>query len=109
MICRLPFLILSKNYKVLSCAKSMLFRVFPPNFIDTFTAQIMERISWDEATEIIVNETRRIQQTWGHESVVTYMGTGREAVIYGYPFSIFVLNTPTSVTHNPDGPVWVRA
>ncbi|MGI6217679.1 MAG: molybdopterin-dependent oxidoreductase, partial [Coriobacteriales bacterium] len=55
-----------------------------------------ERISWDEATDIIVSETKRIQQEYGYESVVTYMGTGREAVTYGFIFSSQVLGTPNT-------------
>ena len=36
-----------------------------------------ERISWDEAYDIIVENVRRIQETWGPESICGMIGTGR--------------------------------
>lgn len=55
-----------------------------------------ERISWDEATEIIVRETQRIKETYGAEAICQYMGTGREAVRYGFTLSSKVLRTPNN-------------
>ena len=36
-----------------------------------------ERITWDEAFDIIEENVRRIQKEWGPESIVGMMGTGR--------------------------------
>ena len=36
-----------------------------------------ERISWDEALDIIEENVRRIQKEYGPESIVGMMGTGR--------------------------------
>lgn len=36
-----------------------------------------ERISWDEAYDIIVDKVRQIQKQYGPESIVSMMGTGR--------------------------------
>ena len=36
-----------------------------------------ERISWDEALDIIEENVRRIQKEWGPETIVGMMGTGR--------------------------------
>ncbi len=38
-----------------------------------------ERISWDEAYDIIVEKVRDIQKDYGAESIVTMLGTGRNA------------------------------
>ena len=37
-----------------------------------------ERISWDEAYDMIEKETRRIQKEYGPESIMTFIGTGRD-------------------------------
>ena len=37
-----------------------------------------ERISWDEAYDMIESETRRIQKEYGPESIMTFIGTGRD-------------------------------
>lgn len=44
-----------------------------------------ERISWDEAYDIIVKEVRRIQKDYGPESIVAMEGTGRN-VIWQVPY-----------------------
>ena len=38
-----------------------------------------ERISWDEATDLIVSKTEEIRAKYGSEAICVYMGTGREA------------------------------
>lgn len=55
-----------------------------------------ERISWDEATDLIVSETERIREQYGSEAICVYMGTGREAVRYGFTLSSKVLRTPNN-------------
>lgn len=53
-----------------------------------------EQISWDEATQIIVEKTNEIKEKWGPESIVLFSGTGREPVRYAYPLQYQVLGTP---------------
>ncbi len=55
-----------------------------------------ERISWDEATKLVVDETQRIREKYGSEAICVYMGTGREAVRYGFTLSSKVLRTPNN-------------
>ena len=55
-----------------------------------------ERISWDEATELIVEKTEEIRANYGSEAICVYMGTGREAVRYGFTLSSKVLRTPNN-------------
>ena len=55
-----------------------------------------ERISWDEATDLIISETERIREQYGSEAICVYMGTGREAVRYGFTLSSKVLRTPNN-------------
>ncbi|HIW75194.1 MAG TPA: molybdopterin-dependent oxidoreductase [Candidatus Gordonibacter avicola] len=37
-----------------------------------------ERITWDEAYDMIEKETRRVQKEYGPESIMTFIGTGRD-------------------------------
>lgn len=53
-----------------------------------------ERISWDEATELMVSKTKEIQEKYGARSIVLFGGTGRQAVTYGFLFASQVLGTP---------------
>ena len=55
-----------------------------------------ERISWDEATDLIVSKTEDIRARYGSEAICVYMGTGREAVRYGFTLSSKVLRTPNN-------------
>lgn len=55
-----------------------------------------ERISWDEATQFIVDKTEEIRAKYGSEAICQYMGTGREAVRYGFELSSKVLRTPNN-------------
>ncbi|MDR2197509.1 MAG: molybdopterin-dependent oxidoreductase [Coriobacteriales bacterium] len=49
-----------------------------------------ERISWDEAFELIKSEYERIVGTWGAESIVAFCGTGREGGTMSlYPTMVF--------------------
>lgn len=43
-----------------------------------------ERISWDEAYDLIESEWRRIIDKWGGESIVHAQGTGRDPLAYSY-------------------------
>lgn len=53
-----------------------------------------ERISWDEATALIVEKTNQIKEAYGPESIIVYSGTGRESVRYAFSFQSQVLGTP---------------
>lgn len=55
-----------------------------------------ERITWDEATDLIVTKTEEIRAKYGSEAICTYQGTGREAVRYGFTLSSKVLRTPNT-------------
>ena len=53
-----------------------------------------ERVSWDETIETIVDKVRYFWETYGHESIVCFGGTGREACIYYYALTFSVLQSP---------------
>lgn len=53
-----------------------------------------ERITWDEAYDLIESEVRRIKREWGAESILVFGGTGREACLYYYPLAFATLQTP---------------
>ncbi|MDR2108776.1 MAG: molybdopterin-dependent oxidoreductase [Coriobacteriales bacterium] len=55
-----------------------------------------QRISWDEATELIVSKVNAIKEEHGAEAICVFMGTGREAVRYGFTLSSKVLKTPNN-------------
>ena len=48
-----------------------------------------ERITWDEAWDIIVTNVTEIKEKWGARSIVVHGGTGREAVMYSYPLDVY--------------------
>lgn len=53
-----------------------------------------ERISWDEAWDIIVEKINGFKESYGIESVVVFGGTGREACLYYYPLGFLSIGTP---------------
>lgn len=53
-----------------------------------------ERISWDEAIELIATKTEELQAKYGRETVAVFGGTGREACLYGPAVSSAVFRTP---------------
>lgn len=53
-----------------------------------------ERITWDEATQIIVEKVNEIKEKWGPESIILYGGTGREPVRYAFAMQAQALGTP---------------
>ena len=57
-------------------------------------ADAWERITWDEAFELIEDWVSDIEQKYGREAIVVYGGTGREACMFYYPMAFSVLNTP---------------
>ena len=53
-----------------------------------------ERTSWDDCLETICEKVRYYWETYGHESIVCFGGTGREACIYYYALTFSVLQSP---------------
>lgn len=56
-----------------------------------------ERISWDEALDIIEEKVNYIKETWGAEAIGVYTGTGRETTLYAAPMAFAALQTPVFV------------
>lgn len=56
-----------------------------------------ERITWDEALDIIEEKVGYIKETWGAESIAVYTGTGRETTLYAAPMAFAALQTPVFV------------
>ncbi|NLP43819.1 MAG: molybdopterin-dependent oxidoreductase, partial [Peptococcaceae bacterium] len=55
-----------------------------------------ERITWDEAYEIIKQRREEIVEKYGVESIVVFCGTGRNGGIMGQEFAQDVLGTPNA-------------
>ncbi|NTW29239.1 MAG: molybdopterin-dependent oxidoreductase [Coriobacteriia bacterium] len=55
-----------------------------------------ERITWDEALDIIEERVNHIKAEWGAEAIVAFQGTGREATLYKSPLAYAALGTPNS-------------
>ena len=56
-----------------------------------------ERITWDEALDMIESEVRHIWKEWGPESIFVYSGTGRETSMYCWAMSYAILMSPHQV------------
>ena len=55
-----------------------------------------ERITWDEALDIIEERVNYIKENYGAEAIVAFQGTGREATLYKTPLAYAALGTPNS-------------
>ena len=53
-----------------------------------------ERISWDEALDTIIEKTEEITEKYGPESIISMVGTGRQAVRFQYPLTSIGLGSP---------------
>ena len=53
-----------------------------------------ERISWDEALDIIEERTKALQAEYGNDTVVVFSGTGRQATLYGVAMAYGDFRTP---------------
>ena len=53
-----------------------------------------QRISWDEAMDIICDKIRHYTDNYGAESIIVFGGTGREACLYYYPLAFSSIGTP---------------
>ena len=56
-----------------------------------------ERVSWDEAYEIIEENYREVIGKWGYDAVAVYAGTGREGGRYHFVYALDVFQTTTTV------------
>jgi anaerobic selenocysteine-containing dehydrogenase len=56
-----------------------------------------QKISWDEAIDIIVERTLELQDKYGKETVAVFGGTGREATLYYNPLAFSVFRSPNAV------------
>lgn len=53
-----------------------------------------EQCTWDEAYDLICDNVRRVTDEYGSNSIVTFVGTGREAGNWGPTMSCRVFNSP---------------
>lgn len=53
-----------------------------------------QRITWDEATDLIVDEVKHVTEKWGPEYISVYQGTGREVTMYAASLAYGALGTP---------------
>lgn len=53
-----------------------------------------QKISWDEAWDIIVPKIKDFKAKYGAESIVVFGGTGRQACLYYYPLGFASIGTP---------------
>ena len=59
-----------------------------------------ERISWDEAYDIIVSEYHRLTEKYGYDTVSVWCGTGREASGYQFQLCNEVFHSRTAIHAN---------
>ena len=53
-----------------------------------------ERVSWEEALDILEREVRTIWDTYGPQSIFVSQGTGRQASLYAQPLANAAFKTP---------------
>ena len=56
-----------------------------------------ERITWDQALDIIEEKVGYIKEQWGAEAIGVFTGTGRETTLYAAPLAFAALQTPVFV------------
>ena len=59
-----------------------------------------ERISWDEAYDLMISEYERIRDTYGIDSITCWNGTGREASQFAFPMTYDVFGSIQAVHPN---------
>lgn len=57
-----------------------------------------EKISWDEAYDLLEEKIREIQDTYGAEAIFTLTGTGRESTLYAPVYGPAIMNTPNGAS-----------
>jgi anaerobic selenocysteine-containing dehydrogenase len=55
-----------------------------------------EQISWDEALDVIADKAHELQGKHGLETVVTFVGTGRQATLYNNPLTMACFRSPNA-------------
>ena len=55
-----------------------------------------ERITYDEAMDLLEEKTRYFSETYGPESIIVFCGTGREATIYHNELAFMGFGTPNA-------------
>ncbi len=57
-----------------------------------------EKISWDEAYDLLEKKIREMQDSYGAESIFTLTGTGRESTLYAPVYGPAIMNTPNGAS-----------
>lgn len=57
-----------------------------------------EKISWDEAYDLLEQKIREMQDKYGAESIFTLTGTGRESTLYAPVYGPAIMNTPNGAS-----------
>lgn len=57
-----------------------------------------EKISWDEAYDLLERKIREMQDKYGAESIFTLTGTGRESTLYAPVYGPAIMNTPNGAS-----------
>ena len=60
-----------------------------------------ERISWDEAIDIIVTNAKEVSEKYGPETIAVFGGTGREGNDYYSTYANCIFGTPNAVYAQP--------
>ena len=60
-----------------------------------------ERVSWDEAIDIIVTNAKEISEKYGPETIAVFGGTGREGNDYYSTYANCIFGTPNAVYAQP--------
>ena len=60
---------------------------------DRGKADKWERVSWDEALDIIIDNWKRLTAQYGNETMAIHVGTGRDGML-GQNFAVAVFQTP---------------
>ncbi|MGB9858654.1 MAG: molybdopterin-dependent oxidoreductase, partial [Moorellaceae bacterium] len=68
--------------------------IYPMKRIGARGENKWQRISWDEAYDLIEKKTKEIKEKYGPESIVVFGGTGREACTYYPALAYRVFGTP---------------
>lgn len=60
-----------------------------------------EKISWDEAYDLLEEKIRGFQENYGAECIFTLTGTGRESTLYAPVYGPAIMNTPNGASTYP--------
>lgn len=57
-----------------------------------------ERITWDEAIDLICDKVNQIKADYGAQSIMVFNGTGRESTLYCAPLAYAAIGTPNTAS-----------